>query len=83
MKEELTKFLFRTNEGKVTIAIIAVFFILFFVSAGNEITTVTETDVIEKYEVQNGDIKETTIVIDSYGVFISGTDYTVDVSPIE
>ena len=81
MKEELTKFLFRTNEGKVTIAIIAVFFILFFVSAGNEITTVTE--VIETYEVQNGDSKDTTIVVDSYSVFVSGTDYTVDVSPIE
>lgn len=83
MKEELTKFLFHTNEGKVTLTIIVGFLILFFVSAGNEITTVTETNVIEKYEVQNGDIKETTIVVDSYSVFVSGTDYTVDVSPIE
>ena len=81
MKDELIKFLFHTNEGKITLAIIAGFLILFFVSAGNEITTVT--DFIETYEVQNGDSKDTTIVIDSYSVFVSGTDYTVDVNPIE
>ena len=81
MKDDLIKFLFHTNEGKVILTIIVGFLILFFVSAGNEITTVT--DVIETYEVQNGDSKDTTIVLDSYSIFVSGTDYTVDVNPIE